>query len=228
MRADAGNNEGTTTTASGANSHAEGQSTTASGVNSHAQGTATTASGDNSHAEGNLTMASGTNSHAEGQRSVASRLAQRATSAGLFASAGDAQAGGMVLRRESTDATAGVLTAANAAVALTGASTNVLTIPVSRAYMLRIDAVARRTDVQGEMAGFIWEGLVGRDSTGSARIIGTPTTDKWNDVSAALWALGVSIDTTDATNNYVKVTATGELTKTIRWVAKMEWVEVAS
>jgi hypothetical protein len=76
------------------------------------------------------------------------------------------------------------------------------------------------------MAGFTWEGLVGRDITGNARIIGAPVVNKWNDTAAAAYTVTVSINTTNTTNNYVAVTSTGEAAKTIRWVAKAEWVEV--
>lgn len=218
--------EGFGTTASGAVSHAEGASTTASGSKSHAEGEGTTASGFAAHAEGVATTASGNASHAEGLYAVASRLHQYAKGPGQFAARGDAQIGSMVLLRSTTDAVATVLTVEGGLPVLTGASTNVLTLPASRAFQLKISTVARRTDVQGEMAGFTWEGLVGRDATGNARVIGTPVTNKWSDTAAAAYAVAVSIDTITA-DNYVAVTVTGEAAKTIRWVAKMEWVEVA-
>ena len=78
--------EGTSTKASGINSHAEGSNTTASGDSSHAEGINTKASGNGSHtegagttasyfyshAEGNGTKASGNGSHAEGYNTTAS------------------------------------------------------------------------------------------------------------------------------------------------------------
>lgn len=220
--------EGDTALASGTASHAEGTSTTASGASSHAQGQWSQASGSHSHAQGYNSIASGTESDASGRLSTASRKAQRSHAAGMFAAPGDAQTAELVLRQTTTDATPNPLHAdPSVAIALTGASTSVLTLTASRAFQLKISAVARRTNAQGEMAGWTWEGLVGRDSTGSARIIGTPIEAAWGDLAADPWTLAVSIDTTDATNNYVKVTATGEAGKTIRWVAKMEWVEVA-
>ena len=58
--------EGRSTAASGAQSHAEGMSAHAYGAQSHAEGLLTTASGEDSHAEGRNTTASGKDSHAEG------------------------------------------------------------------------------------------------------------------------------------------------------------------
>ena len=213
--------------ASGAASFATGNDSKAQGAYSFAQGNSTIASGVASHSEGSTTRAVGSDSHAEGRGSSAGRQAQHAKGSGYFAVVGDAQMCNMVLLRQTTSATPDVLRSGNSAIVLTGESTNVLTVPVSCAYQLKISAVARRTDVQGEMAGFTWEGLVGRDSTGSARIIGTPIEAAWGDVAADPWSMVVSIDTVNATNNYVAVTVTGEAGKTIRWVAKMEWVEVA-
>lgn len=234
------------TSATGANSHAEGDSTTASGQSSHAEGTSTTASGHSTHAEGHSTTASDTGAHAEGVSTTASgyashaagkdalapRALQKSHSGGKFVANGDAQHCEMSLRGITSNNTPYALRTNNVGssqpITLTGVQTNVLTITASRAYKLKIEAVARRTDAQGEMAGFSWDGLVGRDSTGSARIIGTPTEAAWGDTPATdAWVLAVSINTTDATDNYVAVTVTGETGKTIRWVAKAEWVEVA-
>lgn len=220
--------EGSGTQATASSTHAEGSTTQATEVGAHAEGQETVASGNNSHAEGYYTTASSGASHAEGAYALANRWAQRARAGWQFAAKGDAQVGELVLLKRTTDATASVLTAWDGAVTLTGPSVNVLTLLASRAFQLKVSTVARRTDVQGEMAGFTWEGLVGRDSVGSARIIGAAVTNKWGDATVTdAWTIGVSINTTDATNNYVAVTATGAAGKTIRWVARMEWVEVA-
>lgn len=231
--------EGTTTVASGVNSHAEGVSNTASGTASHAEGGYGTASGTqshvegdqciasgtNAHAEGLLCTASGNNSHAEGIEATASRLAQWAKSAGKFAALGDTGAGNMVGGKITTNATPAVLSGGNSGIAVSGTATNVLTVLASRSFALSIQVVARRTDVAGESAVFFWRGLVARDASGSARIVGVPTTETQADAAASLWSLVVTIDTTDATNNYVKLTATGEAAKTIRWAARLDWVE---
>lgn len=232
--------EGNSTTASGSVSHAEGNSTTASGLHSHAEGNGTTASGGYSHAQGASTVASSWYTHAEGAGSTASadlsraegdqalanRWAQRSRASGRFAAQGDAQVSQWIARASTTDAVATGLFFYGTAATLTGNTINVLTLPASRAFTVQIRAAARRTDVQGEMAGFTWTGLVGRDSTGNARIIGTPVTQGWADTPAAGWTLAVSISITDAINNYLQITATGEAAKAIRWVAGIEATEV--
>lgn len=225
----AAHSEGRQTRATGSYAHAEGNMSQATDTSTHAEGNNTRATGYAAHAEGNESHATGQMSHAEGDWAQATRRGQSALGGGAWdgMTPGQAQAARIVLRRQTTDATATVLTAGGGVPALTGQETNVLTVTASRALQLRISAVARRTDVQGEMAGWTWEGLVGRDSTGNARIIGAPTQTKWGDAPATdAWTLAVSIDTTNATNNYVAVTATGEAGKTVRWVAKLEWVEV--
>jgi hypothetical protein len=109
---------------------------------------------------------------------------------------------------------------------LTGAATNVLTIPVSRGHRFRVEAIARRTDVQGDFAAWTITGTIVRSSSGSARFIGTPVTVTEADAGASTWTLAVSINTTDATNNYLALTATGETAKTIRWMATIYTTEV--
>lgn len=218
--------EGQSTLANGTQSHAEGRNSQATGTSSHAEGDTTKATGINSHAEGLSTTASGNNSHAEGGGSVASRLGQHAKASGWISAAGDSQACNMVLRRVSTDAAAAPLTAANGTITLTGEGTSVLTLPASRTFKVKIDVVARRTDVAGEHAGWSFEGLIARDATGNAYFVGTLDGKAWGTTGAAAWDLTPSINTVDATNNYLALTATGEAAKTIRWVASINWVEV--
>ena len=64
--------EGSSTVASGTNTHAEGSNTTASGNHSHTEGYYTLASKFGAHAEGNWTVASGIEAHAEGSETTAS------------------------------------------------------------------------------------------------------------------------------------------------------------
>lgn len=232
--------EGDTTIASGTASHAEGGHTTASGAASHAEGSNTTASGQYAHAEGYNTMASGPTSHAEGhtteatayyahasgERAIASRAGQLARANGSFAVAGDAQASHIILKQTTTDATAGILMAFGSTAYFAAPDTNVWTLLANRAHKVRIEAIARRTDVEGEVAGFTWEGVVARGTT-AARIVGTGVTTKWGDAPATdAWALGVAINATDAANPYLEITGTGEIGKTIRWVASLHVTEV--
>lgn len=232
--------EGSTTTASGASSHAEGVSTTASGAaahaegnlaratasNTHAQGENTLASGYAAHAEGIFTTASGAASHAEGHRAVASRQTQWAHAGGRFAADGDAQVSMLVLRKQTADAVASLLTVDTAAAGFLTDQTNVLTLTANRVHKFRCDVAARRSDVTGEAAGWEFSGLIARDATGSAYFVGNVEGRAWGTVAAAAWDVTLSINTTDATNNYLAITATGQVGKTIRWVANLETVEV--
>lgn len=220
--------EGTGNTASGTAAHAEGSGNVASANYTHVSGISSTASASGAHACGSTCTASGQDSRAEGSNAVASRNGQYARSSGAFAVNGDAQFGHSMCRQSTTSATPVTLTSdGSATITLTGFGTNVLTLPASRAFWFRVEAVARRTDAQGEMAAFVIEGLVGRDSTGSARIIGTPTTASWADSGAAAWTLVATVNTTDSTNNYLQLTATGAAAKTIRWLAQVRVAEVA-
>jgi hypothetical protein len=64
--------QGSNTSALGANSHAEGEDTISQGASSHAEGFETVASGDYSHAEGYQTLAPADFSHAEGNNTDSS------------------------------------------------------------------------------------------------------------------------------------------------------------
>lgn len=218
--------EGGVTSASATNSHAEGQSTAASGSAAHAEGFSTTASGSYSHAEGLAGTASGYASHAQGAYSAAPRYAQHSHAGQQFSTAGDAQTVALHASVMTLNATPTVITIDQQAVTLTGATTNVLTIPTNRAHQFRVAVVARRTDVTGDFAGWRFEGVIARAS-GSAAFVGTVDGRSWSSGSgSAAWDVTLSVDTTDGTNNYLKITVTGEAAKTIRWSARIDTVEV--
>lgn len=218
---------GNRSVASASEATAEGYSTTASGTRSHAEGDSTTASGTSSHAEGGNTVAAGNYSHAQGRYSAAPRQSQASQGSMAFATVGDAQSASMVLCNVTADGTPTLLTSSgNAVVGLVGSTANVLTLLASRSFKVKIDVVARRTDVAGEAAGWSFEGVIARDATGNARFVGSLDGKAWGDASASTWDLTPSINTTDATNNYLALTATGQAAKTIRWVASLNWVEV--
>lgn len=235
--------EGQATIASGGNAHAEGQGTEASGVRSHAEGLSTVASGHAAHAEGGSTQATAYTAHAEGDTTratansshaggayaLASRFGQWARAGNQFATPGDMQYCSMPLAAGPlTDATARVATADRSATITTaGISTNVLTIGTSRVMKVKVNMVARRTDVAGEAAGFTWEGVVARDATGNARIVGAPVSSAWGDAPATdTWSMTVGLNTADVNANYLTVTVAGQAGKTTRWSGNIEWVEV--
>ena len=217
---------GQTSNCTGSYDFAVGLGNTVSGNYSQAMGADNTASGEYSHTSGRQNTASGNYSDVTGHQGLASRLLQAVRGVSRFAANGDAQICSMPFRIQTTNATATLLTAGGGALALTGTATNVLTIPASRVYKFRIEVAARRTDVAGEAAGWTFEGVVARDAAGNARMVGALEGKSWGDAGAAAWDVTPSINTADATNNYLALTVTGEVGKTIRWVANVDWVEV--
>jgi hypothetical protein len=209
--------------ASASNSHAEGNSS-AGGSTAHAEGQSS-ANGVNSHAEGAST-ATATYSHAEGNAATALRLAQHAKAGATFASSGDAQYSNYVPVWNTTDATPATLTNTNNTVVTTGTSINVLTIPASRAFYVRVEGIARRTDVIGESAAWTITCALVRDVSGVPRFIGTPTTATLADAGASTWTLVPTLVTIAGPVYYLALIATGEAAKNIRWVATMHTTEV--
>lgn len=204
--------------------HAEGDSTQATGQSSHAEGAGTLALGIAAHAEGNSSRVDGNYGHARGEYASAPRRAQSSQAAGRFAAAGDAQTIGLIARLSTTDATPGVLVGdGTGSPTVAGGNINVLTIALNRAHQFRVSVVARRSDVSGDTAGWVFTGLVARGSSGNAAIVGTTLGNSWGAAGAAAWDAAVSVDTTD---QYLKVTVTGEAAKTIRWVATITTTEV--
>lgn len=212
---------GTSGAASGANAVALSGST-ASGNNSFAaNGNATTASGLYSAAFGGGATASGRQAFIHGPSGTsAPRYAQYAHAGAL----GEAQYNRFLAAATTTNATPTVVTFDQGAVALTGVSTNVLTVPVSKGHKFKIGVIARRT---GTDAHASWEikGSIVRFSTGNAKFISTPTVVADKESAAAAWDCGVSIVTTDATNNYLAITVTGAASSTIKWAVCIETVE---
>lgn len=219
--------EGNSTTASALHAHAEGVSTTAGGTAAHAEGSTCQASGNNAHAEGSACLATGNNSHAEGSSAKATCVGQHAKASGQFASAGDAQYSNYVAYVSTVGSTPTLLTGSGNGVADTSgtATTSVIVTSSSRAYNFRIDAIARRTDAAGEAAAFSITGGLARDSSGAPRLLGTPTTVKWNDANAAAWTVVPSLVLASGSTYYLAVTVTGEAAKTIRWVATVHTTE---
>ena len=82
---------------------------------------------------------------------------------------------------------------------------------------------ARRADADNESAGWRFSGVIDRNTNAaSTALVGavTATTDA-KDSSA--WTVAVTADTT---NGALIITATGETSKTIRWVAFVRTVEI--
>lgn len=216
-------------TASGTQSATFGNSCTASGANTFAAGNQAVASGTAATALGSLATASGTAGLATGQDSLASRYGQRAHASKFLAANGDAQSNTFLASKITTTATPAVLYFdGGSSATLTGTTTNVLTLPVSKAHRFTVNAVARRTDSTSDAGGWTITGTIVRGASGNAAFISTPSVV--SDLSAGAitgtWALAATINTGDATNNYLVLTATGQTGATIRWVADITTAEV--
>ncbi len=214
--------------ATAANSVSIGNSTKADGANAVAIGSSfTRASGSlslalsrDSHASGNRSVAIG-GGEAEGESSFALGLNAKTEVYGKFAYAssrfsavGDAQGGQFILRADTTDATATVLTTNNN----TAAATNQIVAASDTCIMFSGTLVAMQNGAQ-DQGGWEIKGLLKNDG-GTTTLVSSniQTFDDGNGWTVALSA--------DNTNNALAITCTGEAAHNIRWVANIQTSEV--
>lgn len=134
--------------------------------------------------------------------------------------AGETQRAIYLAKGETTDATPFVLTAD----ANSPSTDNQVVLPDYGTYFFSISVVARRTDSAGESAAYKFEGCIDRQSDASSTaFVGTPVKTILAEDSTA-WDVSISADTT---NGALAITVTGETGKDIRWLAKIETVEVS-
>lgn len=152
---------------------------------------------------------------ASGYGVVANTPGQKASASGYFAAAGDAQESVIVMRRQTTDATATELRAGSAL----GAR---LLMPVDTTWAFSIMVVARRTDADNESAAFKIEGAIDRNTAASPNLVAAVTKTVIARDSAA-WDVTVQAD---GTNSALQIQVTGEAAKTINWVARVTLVQV--
>ena len=148
-----------------------------------------------------------------GKNGSATRYGEQAHAAGAFAAQGDAQTSVVVARRSTSDATP-------AALFLDGSAQRI-TIPSDTTVAFRILVAARRTDADNESAAYEYVGCIDNNA-GTTALVGTVTETVIAEDTAA-WAVAV---TADDTNDALIITVTGEAAKTIRWVARVELVQV--
>ena len=137
-----------------------------------------------------------------------------------YTTLGAAQAGVLVLAKQTTDATATVLTSDTAA----ASGINQVILPNNSAYYFRGEVVAGVTGA-GDTKGWSIEGVIKRGAgVGTTALVGTPTvTSLYADTGAATWTIAVTADTT---NGGLAVTFTGQAATTIRTVAKIFTTEM--
>lgn len=218
---------GTGNTASNSNTGVlSGSANTASGQSAAVLG------GENNLASGQVAaVLSGARNTASAESSVVVG-GQRATDRGIpytevfgaipFAAAnGTAQRSVYMLQGSTTNATPLVITANGAA----AGATNQVVLPNNSTFFFKATIVARRTDAANESAGYTIEGVIDRQGTaGTTAFVGTPAKAVFAEDVAA-WDVNVSVD---ATNGALAITVTGAAASTIRWLAKVETLEVTN
>jgi hypothetical protein len=140
--------------------------------------------------------------------------------AGLYSNLGNAQLAFLVLGKQTTDATATVITSDGGV----AGTTNQVILPNNSAYFFTGEVVAGVTG-GGNTKGWTIEGVIKRGANAaSTALVGTPTvTSTYADAGASTWVIAVTADTT---NGGLAVTFTGQASTTIRTVAQIRTTEM--
>ena len=133
---------------------------------------------------------------------------------------GASQSALLVMGRQTTDATATVLTSNTSA----AAATNQITLPDNSAYSFSGEVIAGVTGA-GNSARWTIDGAIKRGAgVGTTAMVGTPTVTMTHfDAGAATWVVAVTADTT---LGCITVTVTGAAATTIRWVCRIDTTEM--
>jgi hypothetical protein len=189
------------------------------GVNASASGTYSSVCG------GVNGVANGTSSAVIGgsygtARSIVGSFVTPASDAPVSTSSGRQQLATLLLGRQTTDATATVLTSNPSA----AGTTNQIILPNNSAYTFEGTCIANVTG-GGTTSGWKFEGVIkrGANAASTALVAAVTPVVIAQDVAAATWVLAITADTT---NGGIAVTVTGAAATTIRWVAKIDTTEV--
>jgi len=155
-----------------------------------------------------------------GHRATATRFGQYSRSVNQFAAQGDCQMEQMIVQRQTTDATPTELTCSG--INPLNASYRI-SIATDTTYTFHGIVTARRTDVDGETAGWEIKGVI-RNDAGTTAAVGTFTVTQLGANAGNTWTLAV---TADNTNDALVLTGTGESGKTIRWGATITLMKVS-
>ena len=141
-----------------------------------------------------------------------------ATPLGTFAG-GSSQSALLVLARQTTDATATVLTSNTAA----AGTTNQVILPNNSAYLFKATVISNVTG-GGNTSAWKLEGAIKRGANAASTVIvgSVTTTLLAQDAGAATWAIAATADTT---NGGLRITFTGQASTTIRTVAQIRTTE---
>jgi hypothetical protein len=200
-------------------STAIGENNTASGVNSIAVGPfAGTASGNYSICiSTDSSSATEIASIAIGDSAVSNIRGAIKFASGRFdvSSRGQAQGGQFILRADTTDATATVLTTNNS----TAAATNQIAAPVNDTCIMFSGTLVAMQNGAQDQGGWEIKGLLKND--GGTTTLVSSNIQTFDDGNGWVVAL-----TADNTNNALAITCTGEAAHNIRWVANIQTSEV--
>ena len=195
-------------------SNATGQNSFAAMIGSTNNNGAHGAFGLNSIAIGDSARASELNSVALGASATSEQIGKFVYSAGKFSADGDAQGGQFVLRADTTDATATVLTTNNSA-----AGSDDQIVAASDTCITFDGTITAMQNGAQAYASWRIEGLLVNDG-GTTTLANSATTVIQN---LSSWGMAL---TADNTNNALAITCTGEASHNIRWVANIRTTEV--
>ena len=163
---------------------------------------------------GRDSSAAGHYSFASGYQSKTARHGQKSHASGQFAAKGDAQGSQFILRADTTDATATVLTTDNT----TPGTTDQIVAASDTCIMFSGTLVAMQNGAQ-DQGGWEIKGLLKND--GGTTTLVSSNIQTFADGNGWVVAL-----TADNTNNALAITCTGEASHNIRWVANIHTSEV--
>lgn len=146
-------------------------------------------------------------------------VATEVYSNGNFSVTGDAQAGVYLLRRTVASTSSVALTVDGIAVS----TVNQIALPDNSTYNFRINVTARSTTSTYD-AGWAFSGVISRYTGPGTTVIRVVNKEKlW--ATSPIWDCNVSAD---ATNGALQITVNGDNTNTVKFVAKVETVEVTT
>jgi hypothetical protein len=153
-------------------------------------------------------------------RSIDGNFVAPASSNPIISATGRTQTATLLLGRQTTDATATVLTSNTSA----ASTTNQVILPNNSAYYVKGSIIATVTG-GGNTKSWDFIATIKRGANAAATsIVGAVILNTIaQDAGAASWVVAVTADTT---NGGLAVTVTGQAATTIRWVAKLESTEV--
>ena len=153
-------------------------------------------------------------------RGIVGNVVYPASISPIATTLGVSQTALLVLGRQTTDATATVLTSNTSA----ADTTNQVILPNNSTYFFRGEVIAGKTTA-GDAKGWTVEGVIKRGAgVGTTALVGTPTvTSLYADAGAATWAVTA---TADITNGGLAITVTGQAATTIRWVCQIRTTEM--